>query len=91
MSDLKKTIFDLEVFDFVTQQIENETVYNEPIINQLEEGIGNLQHENSTIKQENFFLRDLCEKLCLFINKWLQKYHEVELFRQFKDDCQNEV
>ena len=69
MSDLKKTIFDLEVFDFVTQQIENETLYNEPIINQLEEGIGNLQRENSTLKRENLVLRDLCEKLCLLINK----------------------
>ena len=69
MSDLKKTIFDLEVFDFVTQQIENETLCNEPIINQLEEGIGNLQRENSTLKRENLVLRDLCEKLCLLINK----------------------
>ena len=69
MSDQKTTNFDLEVFDFVTQQIENETLYNEPIINQLEEGIGNLQRENSTLKRENLVLRDLCEKLCLLINK----------------------
>ena len=69
MSDQKTTNFDLEVFDFVTQQIENETLYKETIINQLEEGIGNLQRENSTLKRENLVLRDLCEKLCLLINK----------------------
>ena len=68
MSYFNQRDFTFKDFDNFTEQIEAITDYNEISILQIEQGIEQLQQENSILKQQNILLQDLCHKLSALVD-----------------------
>ena len=58
----------LKDFDNITELIEALTDYNEISILQIEQGVEQLQQENSSLRQQNLLLQDLCHKLSALVD-----------------------